>query len=181
MELQSGRFIFPGRIPAMNEVIAYLGLGSNLGRREEKLAEAQAQLHCPPEISVLRSSSFYETEPVGIKDQPDFLNSALEIQTSLSPQALLKRILQTEKKMGRIRTERWGPRVIDIDLLLYDELEVNEPDLIVPHPLLKERAFALIPLAEIAPKARFPGGDTVENKLEKLIYLRNNLRVKVVK
>ena len=105
----------------------------------------------------MRVSSLYETAPVGITDQPDFLNLAAAARTSLAPQALLDALLHIENQMGRTRTERWGPRVIDLDLLLYGGEQVALPGLTVPHPRLRERAFVVVPLAEIAPEMALPG------------------------
>ena len=138
----------------MDGVTAYLGLGSNLGRREDNLAAAMRGLHraeSSPEadIQVLRASSIYETAPWGLETQPDFLNSALEISTRLTPIGLLTWAKAVEKKMGRRPAARNAPRVIDVDILLYDGVIVDQPDLQIPHPRLHLRAFALIPLAEL--------------------------------
>ena len=102
-------------------------------------------------------SSLYKTAPVGMTEQPDFLNAVVEIQTTLPALELLGVLLHIEKKMGRVRTIRWGPRVIDLDLLLYGEQQIALPNLTVPHPRLRERAFVLVPLAEIAPGLVLPG------------------------
>ncbi|WP_412519247.1 2-amino-4-hydroxy-6-hydroxymethyldihydropteridine diphosphokinase [Staphylococcus simulans] len=129
----------------------FLGLGSNVGDRENQLKEAIRLLGEQPGIEVVKVSSFYETEPVGYVDQPDFLNLCVEIQTELSPKAVLESGLAIEQQLHRVRKERWGPRTLDIDILLYGDQIIEEEDLTIPHPRMTERAFVLIPLQEIAP------------------------------
>ena len=141
----------------INMVTAYIGLGSNLGDRATNLQTALSELGNLPTISMARVSSLYETEPVGVTDQPEFLNAVAQIETSLSAMALLDVLLNLENKIGRVRTFRWGPRVIDLDLLLYGNQQIRLPTLTVPHPRLFERAFVLVPLAEIAPELVLPG------------------------
>jgi 2-amino-4-hydroxy-6-hydroxymethyldihydropteridine diphosphokinase len=141
-------------------VRAYLGLGSNLGDRSQNLGRAVALLGSRDGVTVVRASSVYETDPVG-PPQPDYLNAVVEVDTTLPPRGLLHACLGVEDEMGRIRRERWGPRVIDVDLLLYDDDRVDEPDLVVPHPRMHERAFVLVPLAELAPDLVLPDGRTV--------------------
>ncbi len=138
-------------------IIAYIGLGTNLGDRLGNIQEALRKLDDLPIIQLVRVSSVYETAPVGVTDQPFFLNLVVAVRTSLAPQALLDALLHIENQMGRVRTERWGPRVIDMDLLLYGGAQVALPGLTVPHPRLRERGFVLIPLAEIAPELTLPG------------------------
>jgi 2-amino-4-hydroxy-6-hydroxymethyldihydropteridine diphosphokinase len=135
-----------------------LGLGSNIGDRRANIEEAVNRLGKIPGIEVLRTSSFYESAPVDCEDQPDFLNAALAIDTTLKPEELLAALQTIEKEMGRQKTVVKGPRNIDIDILLYDIVEVRLPELKVPHPGLKERAFALVPLLEVAPDAVLPNG-----------------------
>lgn len=142
--------------------VVYLGLGANLGDREEMLARAAARLDAHPAIRVLRRSSLYETEPVGPAGQPWYLNAVLEAETSLSPLELLGTCKQIEAELGRKRGVRWGPRPIDIDVLLFGHFQISTPDLVVPHPELRKRAFVLVPLAEIAPDLVLPGGETVK-------------------
>ena len=134
--------------------IAYLGLGTNLGRRESHLRRALAALSRQAEI--LDISKIYETEPWGYRDQPAFLNLVVKVKTDLNPLALLDFIKNTETKLGRTPNFRYGPRKIDIDILLYDDLVFNHERLVLPHPMLIERAFVLIPLAEVAPNLVHP-------------------------
>ena len=137
-------------------IIAYIGLGANLGDRQGSLQAALKKLDNPPTMKVIRVSALYETTPVGVTDQPEFLNAVAAVKTTLSPRELLDVLLHLENQMGRVRTLRWGPRVIDLDLLLYGETQVALAGLTVPHPRLRERAFVLVPLVEIAPDLALP-------------------------
>jgi len=128
---------------------AYLALGSNLGDREETLRKAIRQLHERPGIRVLRTSFVYETDPVGYVDQDAFLNMVVAVETKLSPDELLETALSVEKELGRVRTIRWGPRTIDIDVLLYGEHTIQAEQLMIPHPAMAQRAFVLIPLRDV--------------------------------
>jgi len=132
-----------------------LGLGSNISNttREDNIATAIRLLNEQPNITVDKVSSLYETEPVGFKDQPSFLNAVISIATELSPIELLNACLRVEQVMGRVRKVRWGPRNIDIDLLIYHDVEIAVAALELPHPRLPDRKFVLIPLAEIAGNA----------------------------
>jgi 2-amino-4-hydroxy-6-hydroxymethyldihydropteridine diphosphokinase len=146
------------REPAVT--VAYVGLGANVGNREAQIREA-AQL-----IGADRLSSLIETEPWGLEDQPRFLNAAAEVDTALPPRMFLERLLAVERRLGRLRTgKRWGPRTIDLDLLLYGFETIDEPGLVVPHPFLLERAFVLEPLCELAPMLEIPGNGTVQEAL----------------
>lgn len=148
---------------------AYVGLGSNLGDRCATLARALELLAGRPGIEVLGTSSFRETEPVGYLDQPLFLNAAAVVETTLSPRALLAALLDVERELGRTRTgPRYGPRTVDLDLLLMDGIVIDEPGLAVPHPRLHERAFALAPLAELEPSLMVPGHGPVSELLNRL-------------
>jgi len=137
-----------------------VGLGSNLGEREATLWKALEGLGATEGIEVLAVSSFRETDPVGVVDQPRFVNAAAALETSLSPRELLERLLDVERSLGRHRAveERWGPRTLDLDLLLYGGESIDEPGLEVPHPRLTERAFVLEPLLELDPDLRLPDG-----------------------
>jgi 2-amino-4-hydroxy-6-hydroxymethyldihydropteridine diphosphokinase len=161
-------------------VISYVGLGSNQGDRAALLTEALRKIDTANRVRVTALSSFYQTRPVGFTDQPDFLNAVAEISTTLTPSQLLEAILEIENEMGRTRTIRWGPRVIDIDILLYGLQVVSMPGLTIPHPQLTQRAFALAPLVEIAPEAHFPDGETAQKKLEILAKTGNNLGIQIV-
>ncbi len=141
-------------------ILAYVGLGANLGDRESTIRRA-AEL-----IGAIRVSTIHETEPWGYENQPAFLNAAAELETNLEPRQLLDHLLDVERRLGRERIgPRWGPRTIDLDLLLYGDLTIDEPGLIVPHPRLLERAFALAPLAELVPAQKIPGNGTVREAL----------------
>jgi len=141
-------------------VRAYVGLGSNLGEREATLWKALEGLGATEGIEVVAVSSFRETDPVGVVDQPRFVNAAAALETSLLPRELLERLLDVERSLGRDRAveERWGPRTVDLDLLLYGGESIDEPGLEVPHPRLAERAFVLEPLLELDPDLRLPDG-----------------------
>lgn len=141
---------------AMNHVLhdVYLGLGANLGDRAAMLGAARAQLS--PAVEVLRCSRLYETPPWGDLDQPAFLNAVCHGRTALAPEALLAHLKQIERELGRVVTHRWGPRAIDLDILLYDDLVLATPNLTIPHALLHQRAFVLVPLHELAPALEHP-------------------------
>lgn len=136
---------------------AYIALGANLGDREATLMKAVAVLQEHPAIEVLRCSDLYETDPVGYLDQPCFVNMALALRTSLDPETLLSVMLNIELRLGRERKIRFGPRTVDLDLLWIGGREMNTPALTLPHPRMMERAFVLIPLADIVPKGE-PSG-----------------------
>lgn len=145
---------------------AYLGLGTNLGDREANLRAAIGGLS---EIGTIASiSSVYRTEPVGYRDQPDFWNLVVELRTALAPEALLRAVQRIEDALGRTRPFPNAPRVIDIDVLLYDDLVSETADLTVPHPRMLERGFVLRPLVEIAPELEHPGtGERLAERLER--------------
>jgi 2-amino-4-hydroxy-6-hydroxymethyldihydropteridine diphosphokinase len=145
---------------------AYLGIGANLGEREQTIRRALAALDAEDGVRVVAVSTLRETEPVGYLDQPRFLNGAAAVETELSPVELLQRLLAVERGLGRERSgPRYGPRTIDLDLLLYGDQEVEEPGLTVPHPRLAERRFALEPLAELDPELVVPGRGRVSDLL----------------
>ncbi len=134
---------------------AYLGLGSNLGERTENLAEAQRRL-ASDRLVVTRASSIWETAPRDVLDQPWFLNQVIEVETSLFPRQLFLRVKRVEREMGRVTVQPKGPRLIDIDVLLYGSAVVRTADLEIPHPRIGERRFVLEPLVELAPELRHP-------------------------
>jgi len=142
---------------AGSTVIAYIALGANLGDRAANLRRALELLKQSPGIEVIGVSSFIENPAVGgPANSPAFLNGAAEISTTLSPRALLDRLLEIEKQLGRVRSEKWSPRTIDLDLLLYGSQIIDEQGLTVPHPLMHQRRFVLEPLSEIAPNVVHP-------------------------
>ncbi len=142
---------------------AYVGLGSNLGDREALIRRAADA------IGAARLSTIRETEPWGYEAQPPFLNAVAEVETLFEPRQLLDHLLEVERRLGRERVgPRWGPRTIDLDLVLYGDLVVDEPGLQVPHPFLAQRLFVLEPLAELIPEQRIPGNGTVSEALARL-------------
>jgi len=142
----------------------YLSLGGNLGDPAASMATALRLLDADDNTRVIAVSSLYRTPPWGKLDQPDFLNAAAEISTVLAPRALLDLCLEAERKLKRVREERWGPRLIDIDILVFGDRIIHETGLEVPHPRMLERAFVLAPLAEIAPELAV-GGRSVSERL----------------
>ena len=148
---------------------AYLGVGANLGNREETIERALELVGRQKGVEVVAVSALRETEPVGFTDQPRFLNGAAAIETDLEPRELLEALLTVERTLGRTRDgPRFGPRTIDLDLLVFGDREVSEPGLTVPHPRLAERAFALEPLAELDPHLEIPGRGRVGDLLRGL-------------
>jgi 2-amino-4-hydroxy-6-hydroxymethyldihydropteridine diphosphokinase len=149
---------------------AFAGIGSNLGEPDRQIAAALDQLAAEDGIELRAVSTLRETEPVGYLGQPNFLNGAVRIETELRPRELLERLLAIESRLGRVRGEgpRFGPRTIDLDLLVYGDETIDEPGLTVPHPRLAERRFALEPLAELAPDLEIPGLGSVQALLAEL-------------
>jgi 2-amino-4-hydroxy-6-hydroxymethyldihydropteridine diphosphokinase len=146
--------------------VAYVGLGANLGPREETLRRAVELMRRVAGVEVVAVSELRETEPVGVVDQPLFMNGAAAVETTLTPRELLDALLRIEHELGRVRgDERWAPRTLDLDLLLYGDVRVDEPGLCVPHPRLHERRFALEPLAELDPALEIPGLGSVSELL----------------
>ena len=156
--------------PVKESTIAYIGLGANLGKRDATIEEALRLLGEDDRTSVLGSTVPIETEPVGYEDQPRFLNAAAKLATTRSPGELLELLLSIEHALGRVRGEgpRYGPRTIDLDLLVYGNEMIDEPALVVPHPRLHERRFALEPLAELDPELVVPGRGSVSALLAEL-------------
>jgi 2-amino-4-hydroxy-6-hydroxymethyldihydropteridine diphosphokinase len=148
--------------------IAFVGIGSNLGDREAHVRRALELLAAEQGIDVVGVSELRETEPVGPVEQGPFVNGAVRLATELSPRQLLERLLAIEQRLGRVRKERFGPRTIDLDLLVYGDEMIDEPGLIVPHPRLHERRFALEPLADLAPDLVVPGRGPISALLAKL-------------
>jgi 2-amino-4-hydroxy-6-hydroxymethyldihydropteridine diphosphokinase len=147
----------------------YIGLGANLGEREAQIRLALDDLARLPASRLVRASSLYDSEPVGDQDQPNFLNAVAELETELTARQLLWNLLLIERRLGRTRTRRWGPRTIDLDLLLYGPLVIDEPDLQVPHPELTRRSFVLVPLVELDPLLVHPvTGETLLSHLTSL-------------
>jgi 2-amino-4-hydroxy-6-hydroxymethyldihydropteridine diphosphokinase len=150
-------------------VKAYVGIGSNLGEREQHVRAALDALAALPDTALTRNASLYDTEPVGGPDQPDFLNTVAELETDLTPRQLFWNLMRIERQLGRVRTVRWGPRTIDLDLLLAGDWVIREPDLQVPHPELTRRSFVLVPLVELDPMLRHPvSGETLLQILSRL-------------
>lgn len=147
---------------------AFLSLGSNLGNRAATLEAALRALEAPGDVRVTRRSSLYETAAMGKTDQPDFYNLVVEVKTALSPEALLDRCQEVERALGRVRGERWGPRTVDVDILLYEMRTVSAERLIVPHPEMLRRRFVLEPLIEIAPDAVLPDGTPIAPHLARV-------------
>jgi 2-amino-4-hydroxy-6-hydroxymethyldihydropteridine diphosphokinase len=141
----------------MSEHIAYIGLGSNLEDPLDQLRRAFADIDKLPDTRMVARSSLYRSAPIGLLDQPDFVNAVAKIETALTPQALLQALLHIEHQHGRERTIRNAPRTLDLDVLLYDDMHLNEPGLTIPHPQMHLRAFVLRPLLEIAPDCMIPG------------------------
>jgi 2-amino-4-hydroxy-6-hydroxymethyldihydropteridine diphosphokinase len=146
---------------------AFVALGGNLGDVENTLMEAFFALDGLPQTSVRSQSALYRTRAWGRTDQPDFINAVAELNTWLAPRILLDKLLEIEEKHGRVRSEgeKWGPRELDLDLLTYGDESLDEPGLHLPHPRLHERAFVLVPLAEIAPTLLIPGRGSVTDLL----------------
>jgi 2-amino-4-hydroxy-6-hydroxymethyldihydropteridine diphosphokinase len=150
--------VVAGWLPPAGEVFAFLGLGSNVGDRLAHLQSAVDRLAAERRIRVDAVSSVYETAPVGGPPQEPFFNLALRVATTASPRGLLRACQRAEQAGGRVRTVRWGPRTLDVDILLYDDRRIATSRLVVPHPRLIERPFALVPLIEVAPGAALPDG-----------------------
>lgn len=161
----------------MNKV--YIALGSNIAPRVDYLNRAIEAIGQVEQMSVVKQSSIYETEPVGYQDQAKFLNQVIEVQTTYSPMELLLACQSIEKKLGRERDVRWGPRTIDLDILLYNHEDIMTNQLIVPHPRMDSRAFVLVPLAELNPELVIP--TTNQTVSEQLSLIANHEKRGVVK
>lgn len=149
--------------------LAYIALGSNLASPLEQVTSALEAIAAIPESQVVAVSSFFRTPPLGPADQPDYLNAAVALETALTPEALLSHTQRIELESGRVRkAERWGPRTLDLDIMLFGRQCIDTPRLTVPHYDMKRRAFMLLPLLDIAPDCRFPDGQTVKSVLATL-------------
>ncbi len=134
----------------------FVGIGANLGDREKTLRLSVEQLHARPDVRVVGASPVYESAPVGVTDQPEFLNAVLKVETRLSARDFLDWLLHVEKQFGRVREKKWGPRTLDLDILLFDQQVIDEPGLQVPHPYMLKRGFVMAPLFDLAPQAVHP-------------------------
>jgi len=146
--------------------IAYIGLGSNLSDPARQVRTALETLSISPDVKLLRKSGLYRSPPMGPADQPDYVNAVAQLETRLSPHDLLDLLQGIERQQGRVRGERWGPRTLDLDLLLYADRRIADERLSVPHPGLAHRAFVLYPLREIAPGLEIPGLGPLSGLLE---------------
>lgn len=149
--------------------IAYIGLGSNLDNPAAQLRRALAELTELPNTRVFKHSRLYQSKPLGPQDQPDYLNAVAALQTRLEPLALMRHLHDIERQHGRRRSaeNRWGPRTLDLDLLVYGNLSLQTPELTLPHPELQKRSFVLYPLAELAPELMIPGHESVRQLRER--------------
>ena len=155
--------------PDGSPMLTWLGLGANLQQPQAQLNQAIERISQTTGIEVLQVSSFYKTPPWGDEDQPDFINAVVNIETDLQPLALLRQMQAIENDMGRVRKDRrWGPRLIDIDVLLYGNQSIQSNELVLPHPRMHERAFVLMPLCELDPSTEIPGLGKVDGLLAKL-------------
>lgn len=153
----------------MSGVRAFVGLGGNMGDPVAQIKAALSALDRSPQTRLIRHSGFYRTPPWGITEQAEFVNAVAEIETALSPRQLLQALLRIEVEAGRVRGEqRWGPRLIDLDLLLYGDARIDEEDLHVPHPRMLGRAFVMVPLAELEPSLSLPDHGPVNELLDAL-------------
>ncbi len=147
---------------------AYIGIGSNLGEKEKNINMALKLLEIPAEIRILKVAPLYSSAPWGYTEQDWFLNTVAEIETVLPAKELLQKLLQIEKDLGRVRTVQWGPRTLDLDLLLYGDITMNTKELVLPHPRMAERAFVMVPLADLNPDLKVAGGKTAKELAEEL-------------
>ena len=146
---------------------AAIALGSNVGDKRANIARAIELLTTPGDVGLVRRSRDYRSAPWGVLEQDWFVNAVITVATELGPHDLLARCQDVENEMGRVRLKRWGPRVIDVDVLTYRDQRINDPDLIVPHPLIAERGFVLVPLREVAPALRI-GGKSLDVLIERI-------------
>jgi len=155
----------------------FIGLGTNLGNKEANLKTAILMLDNKGTIWVKKVAPFYQTAPWGYPEQDWFINTVVEIETTLSPHQLLNVLLNVEEKMGRLRNLRWGPRIIDLDLLTYGSAIINRPGLVIPHPRMTKRAFVLVPLADLDPDLVIPGHGSVIDLTKEINKLQDVKRL----
>jgi len=156
---------------------AWIGIGSNMGDRLEYIRRALGQMDALPDTELAAVSSVYDTLPVGVTDQPSFLNAVAELSTDLGPVELIRKLLTIEASCGRVRIGVCDPRTLDLDLLLYDDVEIETEKLVLPHPRALGRAFVMVPLAELAPDLRFPGdAETVQERAAALDDVAGSVR-----
>ncbi len=156
--------------------LSYIGMGANLSDRAAALCRATATLEAHERLEVKAASPVYETAPIGLTDQPMFLNAVLALETDLDARALLACVLAVESRFGRVRKQRWGPRVLDLDILLYGNEIIRGRGLQIPHPRLHERAFVLVPLSELAPRGRHPVFKKTFSELAETVVSRQDVR-----
>jgi 2-amino-4-hydroxy-6-hydroxymethyldihydropteridine diphosphokinase len=153
-------------------MLVFIAIGSNLQNPLQQVMTATDQLNHLPESKMLQASSCYQSPPLGPSDQPDFINRVVALETPLEPEPLLDSLQAIEQTMGRVRTVRWGPRTIDLDILLYGNQVIQSQRLTIPHAGLKDRAFFLYPLAEIAPELILPNGEKIVDLLPKTAKIK---------
>ena len=158
----------------------YIGLGANLGDKAANLKQAVDYINEMPRTIIDKMSSVYQSAPWGKKDQADYFNQVIKLKTELNPHSILREIQDIEIKMGRLREEKWGPRVIDLDILAYDNEVIAASDLIIPHPHMRDRLFVLVPLMEIEAKYVFPDGDAIEEVLGRASAQEEQLLKKII-
>ena len=149
-------------------VAAYIGLGSNIDRPVDQLTRAFTALHRLPSTRLVDRSGLYQSTPQGPPNQPDYINAVAALATALSPLALLRHLQAIERRHRRMRRQKWGPRTLDLDILIYGKITLRHPRLTIPHPLLLRREFVLVPLAEIVPALKIPGNGKVETLIGRL-------------
>jgi 2-amino-4-hydroxy-6-hydroxymethyldihydropteridine diphosphokinase len=155
-------------IEARQPATAFVGLGSNLDQPERHIARGLRDIEALHDTTLVRSSALYRSAAVGYRDQPDFINAVAEVRTALAPRALLDHLLAIERAHGRVRAFPNAPRTLDLDIVLYGDRVVREPGLVIPHPRMHERAFVVVPLAEIAPDALIPGRGSARELLSRI-------------
>jgi 2-amino-4-hydroxy-6-hydroxymethyldihydropteridine diphosphokinase len=159
--------ISPSALTAFRSTV-FLGLGSNLAHPDWQVQSAMPEIDEIPDVGLVRISSLYQTSPVGMVEQPHFVNAVVQVETTLSPHDLLRNLLDIEERHARVRKEKNGPRTLDLDILIFNEWRINDGKLTTPHPRMHERAFVLVPLLEIAPEVYIPGKGYAKDFLARL-------------